>query len=486
MKFTITEDFPWPACPDDAVKAAWENIKMLKSVKKYGDELEAWGNEDDDLHPVLYDIISTTSSIIRSGTGNQLKFHLRPRICGVVPDMVGTSDYLKFPSWTSAMWIGEYKIPGNLKAGFVQAYDYVQDAIEEDDEVGKVGVAIDFRSIQAIQVAPSAELRSPYGRDVLDLFPKGWRKRKNPTRGFSLLCASLMVPLPLKSFQHIIINGESVDVDSVVTARPTSHVYQVSVDGKPLAIKVCPHACRNDTVYTEMERIREMMEVPALTPFIVPIDAMYTVKDGFAMPLGLPLHDFVTDLVTKVPLLTPEDFLLQIRDLLVQSIDGVFALHASNFFHNDIRPHNMVVLNGSLRFIDWVTRTKMKDQMEVRVKVNSFYDSSKSWPTAQDGFIRDLSMLMMSWFMVMHTKAELSRIGSFDNLCSIMAEEGVVEDSMTYTCTQGARILVLRLYQLISSHIESDPSEFYQLLIKAISGSGPRRSARGLKRKKGG
>jgi serine/threonine protein kinase len=81
------------------------------------------------------------------------------------------------------------------------------------------------------------------------------------------------------------------------------------------------------------------------------------------------------------------NLLNSVRPLLAQLIRGLACLHENGWVHLDVRPSNMVLLDGTARYIDWLTAVPA-DQVENFGTMKQGHEDP-FWPTDQSVFISD-------------------------------------------------------------------------------------------------
>ena len=252
------------------------------------------------------------------------------------------------------------KLPNNEKAGIVQAVNYltwINRRLLQDASKNRVGLFTDFLEISVFSFHDGKfEKGSLFLSDLLPLFPPKWRDLTEPTEGFKLLCHALMVPLPIE-VQTIDVGRRCCRIVATIFSSSECMVYLVKPSfGESFVVKVATENNRyaRGLLQSEHEKLLDLHKHPELVPYLAGlVDGEVT--NGFAMQKGTSLEVELMQIGTENEPATVAQVCAFLKPLLLNAFDGIRQLHAIGWFHGDIRPTNLLVINGTLRLIDFMT-----------------------------------------------------------------------------------------------------------------------------------
>jgi hypothetical protein len=346
--------FTWKSPSPSAVLAAWKNVKESVPVST------TFSNENSDLHPVFHSILEKTTESLRL----QLSIKERPTSlynpC-LIPDIVIGERSTSIFSWADVHILFELKLPGVVFAHAVsETIDYVDEALAHRKSAQRtvVGIASDFNHIQTITAVDKFTSEALARSEVLELFPAGWESREHPTPGYELLCHALMIPLPRSKL--IRINNLSVVVVGTLQAADDIAAYVVNspLNGRPVAVKVAYSKMAIGVMRCfEKPNYETLSSITALDCYMVKRLDQLDVENGYAMELANPLIRWfemqAQGAVDKVAVANTG-----VKPHLRHVFHGLRTLHAHSWSHRDVRPANIVIIDGTARLIDWATAAR--------------------------------------------------------------------------------------------------------------------------------
>jgi hypothetical protein len=349
--------FSWQK-PDSAlVKAAWRAIKADPRVT----DSSQHSSENDDTHPAfaaaIRTIIDSLNLPLSLVVRNTLHRPLR------IPDIIlGQKGILAF-SW------GDVRISVELKRASVnttndaiaEVVEYLNFTLpqrpehETSEQRNRIGIASDCRTIEFVWTADTLPHLKRTNR--FELFPEGWQDLSTPTEGFQVLCHALQVPVALLPIVEI--ENSFIAISSCLQSSTGSAVYKAQFNKTDLAVKIGTSKYGVGLVAMEGRIYRMLLDHRPLQPYMVPAPPFPAkVTNGFAMQLGFPYMDWCENLQSN----NKEDWNVidgHVRNHTLWLYDGLRTLHKFGWRHGDIRPGNIVLFNGSPRFVDWSTAAEL-------------------------------------------------------------------------------------------------------------------------------
>jgi hypothetical protein len=201
----------------------------------------------------------------------------------------------------------------------------------------------------------------------LELFPRDWRTREDPTAGFDLLCRILsmhIAPIALA------IRGQPQRVVSIIVEEPDFSIYHIKLNGADYVAKKASmtadgsrarwkHAA--DNVRAEIRKLSILNDIEALKPYILePLWELTSLHEAVLVsPLGKDLVAWwVSNITDEHPDIHQRMNLF--GNLIKDAVRGIAILHQNGWVHTDIRPKNIIVYNNTARLIDWVTAYQLR------------------------------------------------------------------------------------------------------------------------------
>jgi hypothetical protein len=335
---------PWPGPDVDKITFVWNALRQETISEQFIDE-------NKDLHPSLGKVIEFILKNLRPGL---MKVHIRCSLSqpSRVPDHIVTEAHISNPGWFDVLQLVEAKLPTGTryKEGVAEACEYLVELCEklpkEFAHKGRIALFSDYRRIMLLYTGAAGDVLEWKRTSVVDLLPEGWKDLQQPTVGFRSLCHALCMPVP--SPQKLKISGVEYFVQKTIYLGHGHSVLGVNIGGQAVVVKLANTSSKFDRglLRLEAKKCQLLYDKQHFRPFMVPlvIDQMLE-GDGFLMHEATPFLDVVT---VDTPAIV-------IRTFFHQAVDGLYALHSNDYFHGDIRPLNLMVYDGTLRFIDWMT-----------------------------------------------------------------------------------------------------------------------------------
>ena len=352
----VDKKLNWPSPSYPLIRLAWQKLKLDTAIP---DEAIT-EKENDMLHPVILKVCTEITETLKTN----MKFEMRANLCnpGLKPDIVGGT-VKRFFGWPDVFFCGEIKLPNDEKHGTVQAMDYICWVVErsKSEELNdRVGIFTDFVSFAAMTFKKNkVQDGSLFCSPLLPLFPSNWRNLAEPTEGFKLLCHSLMVPIPAV-LPVIPVNGTPLQISGTIFSSLENMVYLMEINNTRFAVKIAKKESRyaRGLINSEHEKLKYLNAQSDIAPFLTAL-ADYNIQNGFAMEFGTTLE---VALLEELELWPEADVLARyirsstfLKPFFVTALEGIQKLHVHKWFHGDIRPSNLLIVNGTLRLIDFMT-----------------------------------------------------------------------------------------------------------------------------------
>lgn len=190
-----------------------------------------------------------------------------------------------------------------------------------------------------------------------ELFSPGWRKKSQPTAGFRLLCHALALPIPSSKF--VKINGHPYPVRGTLIESAALSVYALDHPDVGQIIVKIPNVKQSwPCVIADRKGYRRLYDIMPLRPYLVkPFLDLKVEKGGFAMERGVLLVSLLEMAVQEANDQTETDYIAVVdrfmRPHMLHLLHGIRTLHSHGWTHRDIRPANLLVVDGTTRLIDW-------------------------------------------------------------------------------------------------------------------------------------
>jgi hypothetical protein len=453
--------FKWNKPNLSDVKSLWDIVKELVT-----EDDEKFVDENRDLHPVfkkVMDLITSYFQVLRT-------WHVRPRMNLPLaePDLVGTNSGMITSSWSDAETSGELKLPQNpkKKEGVSEALEYLKysfNACNKESEISLVAFYSDWESVLCF-MCNDAKFSHTRRSDKLSLFPQNWRQLPDPTPGFVILCHCSLKPLRAQPL--VKIGRINYPVMSNLMHEDGMGVFVVQVSGDRFVVKVGHGRRTKGYILSEKQRAIEISQIKEMENFMVPLLLNYDVEFGFAMKSGVVLASWMENCRNNCK--DDENAVFaEVRNCLLNAFDGLLVLHEHNWYHLDIRPGNIVVINNKAMFIDWTTACHKEDYENQKYLLRQGHNDA-FWPS----YDSNVGPALDDWYGLVYTLAfvggsmenrrELSNYATRDSFIQTLAE-----DESQHRSIVGRAALMI---QKLSQHTrETLDKEIYDDLIAILN-----------------
>jgi tRNA A-37 threonylcarbamoyl transferase component Bud32 len=228
-------------------------------------------------------------------------------------------------------------------------------------------ILVSLREIQIIKRFPHQPHFLPSTNIIRFLDPSS----PNPTDGFIALCRILhsspttlgyKVNLP----ESIDFQGKTLPLGSCIGQGAESKVFRIEWEGKDAVAKLLQtDSVQFENELTALEKLKPFDFVPHLLA-----NGQDSSKSCFVL-ITTPLGESMVSLMSENGFIEAEMCCKFGCDILAQ----LAQIHSRDCLHGDLRPHNMIVVNGRAQLIDWGLSCSSTHYFEAVFGVKAFVSS---------------------------------------------------------------------------------------------------------------
>ena len=418
--------FPWSPADRTQVNAAWSALRSNTAIRK----IDRSKKERDVIHPALKIVFKRILGNLKLQSKVKFQHECRLEDPLLIPDFVGGPALSSQFGWSESYVAVASKIKWeDYKQGAADAAEYLSHIVEKISETeffrDRVGVFTDFSTVEFFY-CEDGDLAKMTRSRRFELFPPAWWKKKRPTVGFRLLCDAISVPMP-KHLPQVTIDGIQWTIDRTLFDSNEIAVYALKkIDGSQFAVKVAKsrQSCSAGLLKSEWRKIQDFYSMEAFKEYMLAPMPEFDVDRGFAMELG---SSFMADYQQRFEEAaeTNADTTEITWDILkphaCRILQAIELLNAKGFMHGDIRPRNLIMLDGKVRLIDWVTAVKFEEWPH---SLRQGYEDP-FWPDsiqAGDAQLWDLYCLGYTFLYMAVSKAERQAFANAEKRADLVAE----------------------------------------------------------------